>query len=456
MKWNLRPEAAPLTAVQIGRGQRWIIACSVISILFGVGISDRVIALFILRINPAATDATLAFFFAIGPLLSILTALMSPWVSRRGKKRTMVPLYLAGLPFLVVLAILPSFLRAAAPHHLVVAVALTLTGYGVCRALGIAGWFPAINDNVPDEIRGRFFGKLRTSWQLMVVAYTALAGWFLGRHPAAWQFQVLFGVSILANLAMSYGITFIPEAPLATPPAGASFWRELAAPFRDRLYARFLLFGALFNLAVGLSGPFALRCMKHTLGAGDNFVIWMDTVASIGAAATLPLWGRLVDRFGGRAIFALMVPAFALLNLLWLLAAPAAAGWPVLVGAFFLGQGTFIFGIGVGITDMMLGGAHREHASAYMNIALVLNTVAAGAGPFLGTAITAALAGTADWHAGPLTLDANRWVFVCRCLLMLAALAVVPGLSREHGGRVGEALQRISSEVLNLIPFFRR
>lgn len=456
MTWNTRPEPVALTSAQIRHGQRWIITCSCISILFGIGISDRVVSLFILGIAPATTDATLAFFFAIGPLLTILTALVSPVAARCGKKRVLIPFYLVCVPFLVVLTALPALLHVLTPRHVIWAMALTLSGYAATRSLGFAGWFPLINDNVPDEIRGRFFGKLRTSWQLIVVAYTALVGWFLGRHPAAWQFQVLFAVSIVANLAMTRGITFIPEAPLAPPPAGVSFWRMLAAPFRDRPYARFLLFGSLFNLAAGLSGPFALRCLKHTLGAGDNFVIWMDTAASIGAAATLPMWGRLVDRFGGRAIFALMVPAFAFLNLVWLLATPSFAGWRILIALFFLGQGMLSFGIGVGITDMMLGGAGKEHSSACINTAFVVNTMSAGAAPFLGTAISTGLGRVADWHSGMITLDANRWVFICRCVLMLGALGVVPFLSREHGGRVGEALQRISSGMLNLIPAFRR
>ncbi|NLE67533.1 MAG: hypothetical protein GX608_08945 [Lentisphaerae bacterium] len=54
-----------------------------------------------------------------------------------------------------------------------------------CRWLGFAGWFPLINDNVPGETRGRFFGRLRTTWQSALIISTALLGWFFGDYGAS-------------------------------------------------------------------------------------------------------------------------------------------------------------------------------------------------------------------------------------------------------------------------------
>ncbi len=455
MQGTIQPESAALSIAQTRRGQRWIITASAISVLFWTGISDRVISLFILGVNPGVADAVLAFFFALGPLSAVLTALGSPWVTRRGKKRMMVPFYLAGVPFLVILAILPSLREACAPTILIAAVAFSLTGYWVFRSWGTAGWFPIINDNVPDDIRGRFFGRLRTSWQIVLVVYTAMVGWFLGHKPEPWQFQVVFVVTVIANLVMTVTILRIPEAPLEPAPEGMTFWRMLAEPFRDRSYTPFLLFGALFNLAAGMAGPFAIRCLKGTLGAGDGFVVWMDTASSFGAAATLPLWGRLVDRFGGRILFAALVPALAALNLLWLFANPVGAHWQVVVAAFYLFQGILLFGIGVGITDMMLGSARKGHESAYINISFVINSMAVGVGPFLGALVARSFAGVMEqW--GPLSLDPNRCVFLGRFLLMLTPVLLIRRLSREHGGHMGEALQRLSAGLLNLVPSLRK
>jgi len=43
-----------------------------------------------------------------------------------------------------------------------------------------------------------------------------------------------------------------------------------------------------------------------------------------------------------------------------------APRWRLIVAGFYLLQGILTFGIGVGITDMMLGNARPGHQSAYI------------------------------------------------------------------------------------------
>ena len=47
-------------------------------------------------------------------------------------------------------------------------------------------------------------------------------------------------------------------------------------------------------------------------------------------------------------------------------------------------------------------------------------------------------------------------MFLFRFGLMLLPLAMVSRLSREHGGHVGEALQRLSAGLLGMVPSIRR
>lgn len=454
MKLTRHPEPAPLTPAQKTLGQNGVIAASVISMVFWAGLNDRVISLFILRLNPAATDATLAFFFAIAPMTAILMAAVSPLVELRGKKRLLIPFYLASALALLLLPCVPFLAAARGPSAAVTAAGVILIVHGLLRSTGMAGWFPLIDDNVPAESRGRFFGRLRTSWQLMLVACSLGVGAVLGSLPTLGRFQLVFVTAIAASLLMTVAVMAIPEQPIMRREDRVSLWRMLGVPFRDRPFVMFVTFGVLYNLALALPGPGAVRCMKHTLGAGDNFVVWMDSLAALGAAATLPLWGRFVDRFGGRPIFALLLPPLALVNLLWLPLSPSLAHWPWMVASYAVLHGIFVFGISVGITDIMLGGARDGHRSAYINIAFVANTIAAGAAPFLGAMIARGLGGIeGQWHG--LFLDGNRWVFLARALLFLAPLALVARLSREHGGHVGESLQQLSDGILNRLPFLR-
>lgn len=444
------PMTHSLTPAEMRAGQKRIICYSTISMLFSAGLNERVISLFVLHIQPDISDSALACFFAIPPVLGVLTALISPLVDIIGKKRIMKPMYLLSAPFVAMLIGIPWLLRFLSPGITIVVLALILAGYYATRSLGFAGWFPMINDNVPADTRGRFFGRLRTTWQIALIICTAVLGWFFGNNPELWRFQVVFGFALLANLVGTFVILSVPEQPVMRRNAAKSFFKMMMMPFRNKVFVNFMIFGALFSLASGLASQFSIRCLKTTLGAGDNTVVWMEMFGSIGAAFTLPLWGRFVDRFGSRAIFTLLLPPLALVNLIWLIMSPDLTGWRIWLGVYYVAHGILIFGIGVGTTDVMLGSSGRAFRSAYINMAFVINTLAMGLAPFLGTLVTR-LAGDWTGHWGWLWLDGNRLVFVLRCLLMLLPLFMINGISRRYGGEVRSALGHMTRSARRMV-----
>ena len=451
LQLTIRPAPAPLTAEQQQTGRRCVTIYSCLSIVFWLAVNERVISLFVLRLDPAASDNVLAFFFALTPLAAILTALMSPVVDVAGKKRILVPFYWCCTAFLVLMIFIPWTRSMCSAAGAVRITAILLGCFAAVRALGFPGWFPIIDDNVPGETRGRFFGTLRTQWQTVLIIATAMGGLFLGSQPELWRFQILLVVAVLASILGNLTIMAIPEAPIHQTTDREPFTKRLAIPFRNRVFVNFLIFGVLFSFAAACVGPITIRCLKSTLGVGDGFVVWMDTLAALGAALTLKLWGNFVDRFGARTLFALLLPPLALVNLLWLLVARDRASWSALLSVYFVVQGALTAGVGVGITDMMLGSAGETSRSAYINIAFVSNTVAAGLAPFVGAKILQVFAGV-QFQTGPLILDATRLVFLARVALMLLPLLLLNRLSRRHGGHVGQALQQISGQVLARLP----
>jgi MFS family permease len=423
-------------------------------VFYGSVVSERTLSLFVLKLDPQVSNATLAFFFALTPLTAVLTGLAGPLADLRGKKRVMVPFYFAAAPFLILLSVVPWFRGVLSPWHLVMSTAVTLACFSLVRAIGFVGWMPLINDNVPDESRGRFFGRLRTAWQTALVVFTAMIGWFLGSRPDLWKFQVLFAFSFVACIAMTAGTMRIPEAPVSPGPAVHTTSQRLVLPLKDKSFVRLLVFIALYNVAAAFAGPFGIRILKTTLQAGDDFVVWMDSMAGLGAVLTLNMAGRFVDRFGGRLMFSMSLPPLAAVNLVWLFIRPGHPLWPHMALAYALLQGILVAAIGVGITDMILGSSREGHRGTYINHAYVAGMLAAGVGPYLGAAVARLFEG-ADATLGPLEFDSNRWVFVVRSVLLLTPLLLIPRLSRECGGKVGEALRRLSIHARGLKAFGR-
>ena len=427
-----------------------MILYSCLSIVFWAGINERVTSLLVLRLYPEASSALLSFFFSIAPMAAVCTALASPLVEKSGKKNVMVPLYLTSLCFAFLLPFVPALKGPLGGAATVAVLAVILCCFHASRAIGISGWFPLINDNVPDEMRGRFFGKLRTSWQTVLILMTAATGLFFGDAPELWRFQTTYAIALIGVMASTFVIMTIPEAPLSASGKDNSFWKLLSIPFGNKVFVNFLIFGAVYSLALGLAGPFAIRCLKHTLHAGDGFVVWLETLSGIGAACTLPVWGWFVDRFGNKAIFALLLPPLAISNLFWLMLSPDFAWWREVVGICSVLQGICAFGNSVGVTDMMLGGAAKESRSAYINLCFMLNTVTCGIAPYLGAVISNMVG---DWSIvwGVFTIDSNRAVFLFRAFLLLLPLFFLSKLSRKHGGHLGVAFQDMGESLASLL-----
>lgn len=291
-------------------------------------------------------------------------------------------------------------------------VSLWITSVGIVISQTV--WFPMLRGYVEPGRIGQFFGVLRTSWHLTLIAYFLGAQHWLSLHPGS--FGPLFAVATGAGLLRLALIARLPEA--STGPGERVRVREALALLRGsaalrRYLAGMILCGAPRRAAL----PFILVMMRRSMGLSDADVM-LTTVASFaGGFASLYAWGRAVDRFGATPVFhgtALVSAA--------LLAALAVAGTQVpLAGliAFFFVFVALASGFGVADTHVLFGLAPEREATATLVIADVATSLAYGAAPFLvGLALDRAIAAGAD-----ATL-AYRWLFAVAALVM--ALSPIP------------------------------
>jgi MFS family permease len=440
----IRPCSSPLTPAQQKLGRRHIIFYSMVSMLAFAAICPQVMSLLALKLDPKLSNSSLAVFFALMPLSTVFSALMGPVVDHRGKKAILLPAYAVGTLFLALLAGLPWLVGRVSGRGLVYGAMGLLAAYNIVRAMGAAGWWPLINDCIPADIRGRYFGILRTCWQVVFFAVSGAVAWYLGQEPSLGQFQVVLIVATAAHVLRSAFAAAVPEGPLEPASrARSGFFRQLVRPLRNRGFRNFILFGALLHFSMGFQGPFALRIMVDELGAGDNLVVLLTAFGSLGAVSSLYLSGRLVDRFGSRFVFAMMLPPMALLNLIWLFVPPSLGWWKVWVGLFFFGHGACFFGSTVAMTNMMLSSAGRRRPASYVNLCMMCTNVAAGLSPFAASA----LAGGWSSFAAPGLLSSGRLVFAVRLALGLLPLLMLAKLSRRHGGRLRESAGQFSAAL---------
>lgn len=216
-------------------------------------------------------------------------------------KRFLLTCQLIYAAIMLVAAALPSLMGwgAATAWAFVLAAFAGLT----ISNLGSTFWFPILHDVVPADRRGRFFGTMRAAWSTSSLLATIVAGFFLGRNPSTWQFQVviLMGVGgVLLRNALFHGL---PTADAAlSKQDDFSDWRKHTSAMLSRrdvlslcgyLGARGLCVGFLLH-------PLVLYIKSIGFADGDNILI--NAARLLGTIPAFLLAGQLVDRLGTKRV----------------------------------------------------------------------------------------------------------------------------------------------------------
>ncbi|MBN1257996.1 MAG: MFS transporter, partial [Planctomycetes bacterium] len=358
MPFTTKPSPEPLTPEQQKAGQIRIISFSLVVMVITTVFKPQILSLLALKLDPEAANSTLSIFFFM-PFMSIFTVLMGPLVDRVGKKKVMVPFYIASAFFPPLMVLACSLTGWFTTQEIIWILIILVMLRQLMQVLGLASWFPLMSDNLPSEIRGRFLGIMRTCWHLEVFVIGIGIKWFFGDNPEIWQFQTLFAVSFIFSIIRVFILLSISEAPLAGQTEKKALLAGILIPLRNRPFRNFLIFAGLFNFANMFQGVFALRLMKDELGTGDGTIVFLSSFVSLGAVSSLYLFGKLVDRFGSKFVYALLLPPMLCLNLVWILIAPTSSWWQWILAGYYFFFGACLFGCGVAQTTMIFASASK-------------------------------------------------------------------------------------------------
>jgi len=290
------PRVAPPTPEQ-RRGMKAAIAGQCFGCLGQQAFQNGLMLLYLkgLAFSDVAIVVCLAFPYL---LLSLLSPVTAYWSDRLGRKRlVIVGAVLQAVGFLA--CTLLGALPGAAGQAGVVA---GLAAWGLSSAITNGAWFSLLSGVAPPGVRGRFFGKLRFSWQLAGVAFAALAAPFLAQDTPVVALQCLLGVVTLAMFVRPAIFTAIPDLGPREPLA-EGFLRSLAGLARIESYASFVAYAFLLALfTAGCPALFGL-VEKRFLGLGDNTVLWLGNVFMIGSMVGYFAGGKVADRWGTKPVF---------------------------------------------------------------------------------------------------------------------------------------------------------
>jgi MFS family permease len=233
------------------------------------------------------------------PLLGQVLSPFVAWLAGRAGRRKYLAVFTALIGRIVwaFAATLPFFAPDSSRVPL-------LIGMIAVSSIFLAGngtlWTAWIGDVVPAKERGRYFGFRSGVHGIVGMLANLGAGAFVDAVAAPISFQLVIGVAVIAGCVAAALLLTHSEPPVVA--ARLPLRQTFTVPFKDENFRRYLVFASYWTFSVLIAAPFIIPYfLKHLHMSFTQVAIW-NVIASVSALLFAPLWGRLADRVGNKAV----------------------------------------------------------------------------------------------------------------------------------------------------------
>ena len=311
------------------------------------------------------------------------------------------------------------------------------------------GWLSWMADLVPEETRGRYFGKRNTILGAISMATVFLTGraydLFKERGYQAQGFSLIFGLAVI-SAALSGLVLARQWEPSAKPQDPQPPLKIFGQALGDGNFRPLLLFFILWSLATSVAGPFFGAHMIKNLGMPYSVIALYSIIAGILNLLIQPLWGRVIDRIGNRPVLVFNMLGIFFLPLFWLLATPDFY-LPIWIDAFL--TGIFWPGFGLATFNLLLSTAPEKNRASYLAVQSVATGLSIFAASLLGGLLAQSLSRISFYFLG-LRLINFHLLFILSAGLRLALLPLALGLREDRAGTLGTLLDIMGNKASQL------
>lgn len=394
--------AIPL-AVQIRNNLTWFFFDGLFA-----SASDNIIityvTLYILALG--ATSAQVGLMSSFSSLASALLLLPGAiLVERYGHRKEYTMAFGGGVARLAILvmALLPFFVRGTAIVWVAIALSVTRDSFG---NLSFPAWISVTADVVPMEGRGRFFASRNFIMGLTGMLAILLVGELITRTNVPLGYQIALGLAFILGLASTFSFSHLRDPKGSFTPlraAGSFSPRTILRELKAQPY--FLGLGlvmAFWNFSLNIAGPFFNVYMVQNLKFTASMVGITSIVSGVAGMLVQRRIGHLSDRWGPRKVQLISMLIIPIMPFAWLF---ITQFWHVIVLNSFSGAlwGAFNL-VSFNFLLTLTPDAQRARFSAFYQILVML-----------------ALAGGAAVGAWIVTVWGYPAIFVCSAIGRMSA-----------------------------------
>jgi MFS family permease len=261
---------------------------------------------------------TIGIVASLAPLMTVLQLPTAYFIPKVGYKGFVLSGWSIRTVLLFGLALLP-LLTFLAP---VVQIELMLTClflFNVVRGISTGAWLPWLTALVPEKARGGFlrFDQLHMQCGgLLAIAISTIVLWS-GAEP--WQFALLFFVSAFAGSLSLHFVRKIPDVEVGEQVRSSGHpvpWLQI---LKYRPFTKLLVFNVVYNWVVGGLAAFVIAFLEGRAGYTAGQVLAVSLASAVGAFASVPFFGLVLERTGSKPILRLAMTLYLWGIIFWVL-----------------------------------------------------------------------------------------------------------------------------------------
>ncbi|MFA5793859.1 MAG: MFS transporter [Candidatus Brocadiia bacterium] len=278
-------------------------------------------------IHLGANNMHMAFLGSLSPFIGNIFQMVSAEIVDKIKQRRKV--YMSGA-IIQDLTWIPMMLSIflSYPTNLYLCI-FSFILYLAAANMTVPPWYSMMGDLVPENSRGRYFGR-RGAFAIVAQLISAtIAGIFLdaskkndifGQSIAlniSIGFIIIFGMALLSRVVSIYYVSRMHDPAYKTTSDDYFTIIDFFKRAPESNFAKFVFFVVLVTLTSQLIGPFLgiymLRDLKYSY---IDFMIAMNTLI-ISSFLTSVWWGRLSDRYGNKRMIELTSLGIIMIPFFW-------------------------------------------------------------------------------------------------------------------------------------------
>lgn len=262
-------------------------------------------------------------------------------------------------------------------------------GFSVLRDgfgnLGYPSWMSVLNETIPLEGRGRFFGSRNFVMGITGMITTLAAGEIITLFVHQTGYQIVLAAAFVLGLASSYSFFKLKTEPTIKRIGRGTSLSLKAIPGLLKGHPQFvalMLTAGLWNFAINISGPFFSVYMVKDLHFTASLVGLTNVATALSGLLVLNGVGGLADRLGPRKLQIYSMILIPLLPVMWIF---AREPWHVVLINIF--GGTIWAAFNLTSFNLMLNSIPKDKVPSYSALYQIMVTLSLALGAILGSAL---------------------------------------------------------------------